>query len=181
MQGTTNPYSGSIRSFQLQYTRVGDFLMSVWDRREGILYSNGLVVEVNRSNPTPECKVNGTKCYDGWVWVIYLMQEGSKKNSSDSEYSFFYNKEQVSAYLLLLYDINICLILTLSLWGHPSIAYLKTGRTGCYIGHLCIKVLCPFCSAHFWRESKRRVCWDAAARGARKKEKRREGKSLPRC
>ena len=39
--------------------RVGDFLMSVWDRRKGILCSNGLVGEVNRNNSTPECEVNG--------------------------------------------------------------------------------------------------------------------------
>ena len=38
--------------------------MSVWDRRREILYGNGLVVEVNQNNPSPECEVNGTKCYD---------------------------------------------------------------------------------------------------------------------
>ena len=39
--------------------------MSVWDRRNEILYDNGLVGEVNRNNPTPVCKVNGAKYYDG--------------------------------------------------------------------------------------------------------------------
>ena len=29
------------------YNRVGDFLMSVWDRRKEILYGNGLVGEVS--------------------------------------------------------------------------------------------------------------------------------------
>ena len=24
------------------------------------------------NNPTPKCAVNGTECYDGWVWVTYL-------------------------------------------------------------------------------------------------------------
>ena len=40
--------------------------MSVWDRREEILYGNGLVHvgEVNRNNLTSECEVNGTECYD---------------------------------------------------------------------------------------------------------------------
>ena len=47
------------------YNRVGNFLMSVWERREEILYGNGLVCEVNQNNPTPECGVSGTKCYDG--------------------------------------------------------------------------------------------------------------------
>ena len=47
------------------YNRVGDFLMSVWDRRKEILYGNGLVGDVNQNNPTPECEVNGTECYDG--------------------------------------------------------------------------------------------------------------------
>ena len=39
--------------------------MSVWDRRKEILYGNGLVAEVSQNNSTPECEVNGTKCYDG--------------------------------------------------------------------------------------------------------------------
>ena len=39
--------------------------MSVWDRRKESLYGNGLVGEGNRNNPTPECEVNGTECYDG--------------------------------------------------------------------------------------------------------------------
>ena len=47
------------------YNRVGDFLMSVWDRRKEILYGNGSVVEANQNNPTPECEVNRTECYDG--------------------------------------------------------------------------------------------------------------------
>ena len=41
-----------------------DFLMSVRDRRKEILYGNGLVDEVVQNNPTPECKVNGTKYYE---------------------------------------------------------------------------------------------------------------------
>ena len=39
--------------------------MSGWDMRKEILYGNGLVGEVNRNNPTPECEVNGTECCDG--------------------------------------------------------------------------------------------------------------------
>ena len=39
--------------------------MLVLDKWEEILYGNGLVGEVNRNNPTPECEVNGTECYDG--------------------------------------------------------------------------------------------------------------------
>ena len=35
--------------------------MSVQDRRKEILYGNGIVGEVNRNNPTPECEVNGTE------------------------------------------------------------------------------------------------------------------------
>ena len=45
------------------YSRVGDFLMSVWDRRKEITNGDGLVGELNRNNSTPEC--NGTECYDG--------------------------------------------------------------------------------------------------------------------
>ena len=47
------------------YNRVGDSLISVLDKRKETLYFNGLVVEVNQLKPTPECEVNGTKCYDG--------------------------------------------------------------------------------------------------------------------
>ena len=47
------------------YNRVGDFLLSVWDRRKEILYGNGQVYEVSQTNPTRECEVNGTECYGG--------------------------------------------------------------------------------------------------------------------
>ena len=46
------------------YNRVDDFLVSVWDRRKEIIYGTGSVVEVSQKNPTPECEVNDTKCYD---------------------------------------------------------------------------------------------------------------------
>ena len=46
------------------YNKVGDFLMSVWDRRKEILYGNGSIGEVSQNNPTPGCVVNGTGCYD---------------------------------------------------------------------------------------------------------------------
>ena len=44
----------------LWYNRVGDFLLSVWDRRKEILYGKGSSNYVSQTNPTPECKVNGT-------------------------------------------------------------------------------------------------------------------------
>ena len=47
------------------YKRVGDFLVSVWDRRKEILYSNKSTYMAHQNNPTPECMVNDTKCYDG--------------------------------------------------------------------------------------------------------------------
>ena len=39
--------------------------MSVWDRRKEILYGKGSIGKVGQNNPTPECEVNGTECYDG--------------------------------------------------------------------------------------------------------------------
>ena len=39
--------------------------MSVWDRRKEILYGNRSIGEVSQNNPTLECEVNGTQCYDG--------------------------------------------------------------------------------------------------------------------
>ena len=47
------------------YNKVGDFVMSVWDRRKEILYGNGSLGEVSQNNPTQECEVNGTEYYDG--------------------------------------------------------------------------------------------------------------------
>ena len=47
------------------YNKVGDFSMSVWDRRKEILYANGSLGEVSQNNPTPKCEVNGTECYEG--------------------------------------------------------------------------------------------------------------------
>ena len=38
--------------------------MSVQDRRKEIVYGNGLVGEVCRNNPTPECEVNGNDSFN---------------------------------------------------------------------------------------------------------------------
>ena len=46
------------------YNKVGNFLMSVWDRREEILYGSGLVSEVGQNILIPECEVNRTERYD---------------------------------------------------------------------------------------------------------------------
>ena len=50
----------------LWYSRIGEFLMSVWDRRKEILYGNG---SNGRTNSTPECEANGIYCYGSWEWV----------------------------------------------------------------------------------------------------------------
>ena len=43
--------------------RVGDFFLSVWDRRREILCSGGSACEVGRINPAPEmCEFNGIEC-----------------------------------------------------------------------------------------------------------------------
>ena len=47
------------------YNRVGDFSLSVWDRRKEILYGNGRVYGVSQNNSTRECGVNDTECYGG--------------------------------------------------------------------------------------------------------------------
>ena len=41
------------------------YLVSVLDRRKEILYGNGSAYTAQQNNPTPECMVNGTECYDG--------------------------------------------------------------------------------------------------------------------
>ena len=38
--------------------------MSVWNMRKGILFDNGPAGEGIQSNPTPECEVSDTECYD---------------------------------------------------------------------------------------------------------------------
>ena len=43
--------------------RVGDFVMSVWNRRKEILYGNRSVGEVSHISPILECAVNETECY----------------------------------------------------------------------------------------------------------------------
>ena len=45
------------------YTKLGDFVMSVWGRRKEILYDVRSVGEASQTSPTPECKVKGTECY----------------------------------------------------------------------------------------------------------------------
>ena len=54
------------------YTGVGKFLVSVWNRRKQCLYVAGSACMAWQNSPTPECVVNGTECYDGWVWAVYL-------------------------------------------------------------------------------------------------------------
>ena len=54
--------------------RVNDFLVSIWDRRKQLLYTDGSACKAWQVNPTPlECMVNDTECYDSWVWAIYLL------------------------------------------------------------------------------------------------------------
>ena len=36
------------------YNKIGDFLLSVWDRRKEILYGDGSTCMVSPINPTPE-------------------------------------------------------------------------------------------------------------------------------
>ena len=45
------------------------FLASVWVKRNKILYDNGSACMAWQNNPPPECVVNGTECYVGWVRV----------------------------------------------------------------------------------------------------------------
>ena len=53
------------------YDRVGDFLVSIWDRRKQVLYTDRSACMAGKNNPTPpECVVNGTEYYDGWMWAI---------------------------------------------------------------------------------------------------------------
>ena len=48
------------------YNKVGNFLLSVWDRRKELLYGNGSSCGMGRTNPThSECEANGTECYGG--------------------------------------------------------------------------------------------------------------------
>ena len=45
------------------YSGVGDFLVSVWDRRKEILYGNAWISRLGQTiNPTTECEVNDTEC-----------------------------------------------------------------------------------------------------------------------
>ena len=44
-------------------SRVSDFLMLVWERREEISYGEGSAYKVLQSNPTVECEANGNNCY----------------------------------------------------------------------------------------------------------------------
>ena len=48
-----------------RYNRVGDFLVSIWDRRKQLLYTDGSACMTRQINSTPpECVVYGTECYD---------------------------------------------------------------------------------------------------------------------
>ena len=55
------------------YHRVDNFHRISRDRRKEILYRSGPARTARQNNPTPESMVDGTECFDGWVWVIYLL------------------------------------------------------------------------------------------------------------
>ena len=46
------------------YNGAGHFLVSVQDKRKQLLYIDGSACTAGQNNPTPECMVNGTECYD---------------------------------------------------------------------------------------------------------------------
>ena len=53
-------------SSRFWYNGVGDFLVSIWDSRKQLLYTDRSACMTRQITPTPlECVVNGTKCYDG--------------------------------------------------------------------------------------------------------------------
>ena len=45
------------------YNRVGDCLMSIWERRKEILYGKGLACKFSQNDPTLECEANGNNYY----------------------------------------------------------------------------------------------------------------------
>ena len=47
---------------------IGDFFLSIWERRKEILYCSGSACTARENSPTPQCVVNGIGCY----LVIYL-------------------------------------------------------------------------------------------------------------
>ena len=47
------------------YNRVGDFLVSVWDRRKQLLYVNDSPCMAQQNNPTPDYVIKGAECDDG--------------------------------------------------------------------------------------------------------------------
>ena len=47
------------------YNIVGDSFIISLGRRKEILYSSASVCMAQQNNPTPECVVNSTECYDG--------------------------------------------------------------------------------------------------------------------
>ena len=54
------------------YNRVGDFLLSVWNRRKQLLYIDGSACTARQNNPTSERVVNVTECSSSWLWLIYF-------------------------------------------------------------------------------------------------------------
>ena len=47
------------------YSRIGGFLMLVWDRRKKILYDSGSTCVASQINPTLECEANDVECCGG--------------------------------------------------------------------------------------------------------------------
>ena len=53
--------------YEWWHNRIGDFLLSIWNQRKQILFMNGTSLLASQTNHTPECMINGTVCYGGWV------------------------------------------------------------------------------------------------------------------
>ena len=64
------------------YSRVGDFPLSVRDRRKEILYGVEQAYVASQTDPTLKCVANGTECYGGRVRVVYLFPLFPQINAS---------------------------------------------------------------------------------------------------
>ena len=92
------------------YNKVGSFLELVGIRERNFVH--WWTNQTGQSNqPHPECKVNGTEWYGGWVWVIHFVQNSVKQTQMKTVTASGFTEdfvEQVKSSSRILSKLTCC-------------------------------------------------------------------------
>ena len=127
----------------LWYSRIGDFLMSVWDQKKEISCGGGSACAVGRTNLTPVCEANGIECYGSSVselmWILFQLC---------SPVCFPHQN-------LVGYGTSVVSIGYIVTWSFPSVTwnaqyYINIGNFVTALSQVCCTSTCCKIVAHAW-------------------------------